>query len=216
VADGVFVDQADVDATTAKWAGAKPGDLKFKDVSGDGKIDANDRVRNDKTNIPTITGGMGINLDYRGFDLSILLQSAIGAVNYGFTDSGSLGNYLQSYADGRWTPENPSSTKPRAYSTGDKYWNNSNVGLQTDYFLLKTDYLRLKNMQLGYTLPKSSISKMGIERMRIYLSGYNLLTFSPDYKDFDPESSGSTSGNRFASHSYPLLRVISAGVTISL
>jgi TonB-linked SusC/RagA family outer membrane protein len=216
LADGVFVDQADVDATAAKWVGAKPGDLKFKDVSGDGKIDANDRVRNDKTNIPTITGGMGINMDYKGFDLSILLQSAIGAVNYGFTDSGSLGNYLQSYADGRWTQDNPSATKPRAYSTGDKYWNNPNVGLQTDYFLLKTDYLRLKNLQLGYTLPKMSLSKVGIERIRVYLSGYNLLTFSPDYKDFDPESSGSTSGNRFASHSYPLLRVISAGVTISL
>jgi hypothetical protein len=217
VAEGVFKDKADIDKTAAKWSGAKPGDMKITDMNNDGKIDANDRVRNQKTNIPTFTGGLGINMNYKGFDISMLVQGATGAVNYNFVESGLVGNYLQSYADGRWTQDNPSATKPRAYSAGDSYWNNANLGLQNTYFLRKTDYLRLKNLQIGYTFPKKLFSKTGIfNQMRIYLSGYNLFTYSPDYRDFDPEASGALSGGQYASNSYPLLRIVSAGLTISL
>jgi len=201
---GIFADQAAIDKYP-HWSGARPGDVIFKDVNGDGVIDANDQVRSDKSNVPTFTGGINLNLQYKGFDLSILAQGAIGAVNYISTESGEIGNFLQSFADGRWTVNNTTSSKPRTYNRGNEYWaSNGNT-----YFLKKTDYLRLKNLQFGYTLPKRITDKMGIQLFRVFLSGYNLLTYSPDYKDFDPEASAGSG------QSYPLQRVVSAGLTLT-
>jgi TonB-linked SusC/RagA family outer membrane protein len=201
---GVFADQAAIDKIP-HWSGARPGDIIFKDVNGDGKIDANDQVRNDKTNIPTFTGGINLYMQYKGFDLSILGQGATGAVNYINTESGEIGNYLQSFAEGRWTSTNTSASKPRTYNRGNEYW----VSQGNTYFLKKTDYLRLKNLQFGYTLPKKVIQKLGIQVFRVYVSGYNLITYSPDYKDFDPEASAGSG------QSYPLQRVVSAGLTLT-
>jgi hypothetical protein len=169
-------------------------------------IDANDQVRSDKSNVPTFTGGLNINLQYKGFDLSILVQGAAGAVNYiDVSSAGEIGNFLQSSAEGRWTPTNTNASKPRANNRGNEYW----VGQANTYYLRKTDYIRLKNLQFGYTIPKKIIQKIGMQAFRVYLSGYNLLTYSPDYKDFDPEAS-SGSGT-----SYPLQRVVSAGLSLT-
>lgn len=201
---GIFADQSAIDKY-AHWSGAKPGDVIFKDVNEDGKIDANDQVRSDKSSVPTFTGGINIGLDYKGFDLSILTQAAAGAVNYINTESGEIGNFLESFAVGRWTPTNPSSTKPRTFNRGNEYW----VGNNNTYFLKKTDYIRLKNLQIGYSLPKRLSDKAGIRLLRVYLSGYNLLTYSPDYKDFDPEASSG------GGQSYPLQRVVTAGLTLT-
>jgi TonB-dependent starch-binding outer membrane protein SusC len=201
---GVFHTQEEVDAYP-HWSGARPGDIIFKDVNDDGVIDADDQMRSDKSNIPTFTGGVAIDLRYKGFDLSLLLQTATGAVNYIDTESGEIGNYLQSFASGRWTEENSSSNKPRTYNRDNEYW----AGNNNTYFLKKTDYLRLKNLQIGYTLPAALTQRAAIQQVRVYVSGYNLLTYSPDYKDFDPESSaGSGQG-------YPLQRVVQAGVTLT-
>lgn len=202
---GVYADQASIDKTP-HWSGARPGDLIFKDVNGDGVIDANDQIRSDKSNVPTFTGGININLQYKGFDLSILGQGAAGAVNYiDVSSAGEIGNFLQSSADGRWTTTNTTASKPRANNRGNEYW----VGQANTYYLRKTDYIRLKNVQFGYTIPKRIIQKIGMQAFRVYLSGYNLLTYSPDYKDFDPEAS-SGSGT-----SYPLQRVVSAGLSLT-
>jgi TonB-dependent starch-binding outer membrane protein SusC len=201
---GIFADQAAVDKYP-HWSGARPGDIIFKDVNADGVIDANDQVRNDKTNVPTFTTGLNLNLQYKGFDLAILAQAATGAVNYISTESGEIGNFLQSFADGRWTTSNTSSSKPRTFNRGNEYWaSNGNT-----YFLKKTDYVRLKNLQFGYTLPSKLTHKAGIQLLRIYVSGYNLLTYAPDYKDFDPEASAGSG------QSYPLQRVVSAGLTLT-
>jgi TonB-linked SusC/RagA family outer membrane protein len=201
---GVFADQGAVDKYP-HWSGARPGDIIFKDVNNDGVVNALDQVRSDKSNVPTFTGGINLNLQYKGFDMSILAQGATGAVNYINTESGEIGNYLQSFADGRWTTTNTTSSKPRTFNRGNEYW----VGNRNTYFLKKTDYLRLKNLQFGYTLPKKVIQKLGIQVFRVYLSGYNLLTYSPDYKDFDPEASAGSG------QSYPLQRVVSAGLTLT-
>lgn len=201
---GVYPDQASVDKTP-HWSGARAGDVIFKDVNGDNLIDANDQVRSEKSNVPTFTGGVNLYMQYKGFDLSILAQTALGAVNYINTESGEIGNYLQSFADGRWTPSNLSNSKPRTFNRGNEYW----VGNNNTYFLKKTDYIRLKNLQLGYTLPKRLTDKVGIQLFRVFLSGFNLLTYSPDYVDFDPEASA---GN---GQSYPLQRVVSAGLTLT-
>ncbi|MEP7141522.1 MAG: TonB-dependent receptor [Ferruginibacter sp.] len=201
---GIFADQGAVDKYP-HWSGARPGDIIFQDVNGDNVIDAKDQVRSDKSNVPTFTGGVNIYMQYKGFDLSILGQAATGAVNYISSESGEIGNYLESFAEGRWTPDNTTSNKPRTFNRGNEYWASNN----NTYFLKKTDYLRLKNVQFGYTLPRRLIDKVGIQQFRIFLSGYNLLTYSPDYKDFDPEASA---GN---GQSYPLQRVLTAGLTLT-
>ena len=204
VADGVFVDDVEVNKFP-HWSGARSGDIIFKDVNGDGVIDANDRIRIDKSNVPSFTGGVNISMQYKGFDLSALFQAATGAVNYINTESGEIGNFLQSFADGRWTPENPNNQHPRTFNRGNEYWASNN----NTYFLKKTDYLRLKNLQIGYSISQNINQKLGIQLLRFYVSGYNLLTYSPDYKDFDPEASAGSG------QSYPLQRVVTAGLTLT-
>lgn len=201
---GIFTDQASIDKYP-HWTGARPGDIIFKDVNGDGKIDANDRVRKDKSTLPTFTWGSNINLAYKGFDLAVLIQGARGAVNYISTESGEIGNFLESFAKDRWTTANPKGTGPRTYNRDNEYWRSQG----NTFWLRKTDYVRLKNLQFGYSVPAKISNRVGIQKLRIYVSGYNLLTASPDYKDFDPElASGSGQG-------YPLEKVLSAGVTLT-
>jgi TonB-linked SusC/RagA family outer membrane protein len=204
IAEGVFPDSASV-AKLPHWDGARSGDIIFKDVNGDGKINANDRMRIDKNNVPTFTGGVSLELRYSQFDLSLLLQAATGAVNYISTESGEIGDFLESFASGRWTDNNHSTTQPRTFNRSNEYW----VNQGNTFWLHKTDYLRLKNLQLGYSLPHNITTKLGIQAFRVYVSGYNLLTYSPDYKDFDPEASAGSG------QSYPLQRVVTAGLSVT-
>ncbi|CAA9251744.1 MAG: Outer membrane TonB-dependent transporter, utilization system for glycans and polysaccharides (PUL), SusC family [uncultured Cytophagales bacterium] len=202
---GIFRDQAQVDATPAKWANARPGDVIFEDVNGDGEINANDRVRNEKTNVPRFMGGVKTRLAYKGFDLEILFQGAAGAVQYVQTESGEIGNFLKSFYDERWTPENPDAGGPRTFNRDNEYWRNN----RNTHFLRKTDYLRLKNLQFGYSLPGSLTERLRIKNLRLYVSGLNLLTYSPDFKDFDPETSSNNG------QGYPLQKVINGGLTFT-
>ena len=204
IAQGVFPDAASLDKYP-HWDGARPGDIIFQDVNGDGKIDANDKKRIDKNNVPTFTGGLSLDLRYGQFDMSVLIQGATGAVNYISTESGEIGDFLQSFASGRWTDANHSTTQPRTFNRGNEYW----VNQGNTYWLHKTDYLRLKTLQIGYSLSHSLTQKLGIQAFRVYASGYNLLTYSPDYKDFDPEASAGSG------QSYPLQRVLSAGLSVT-
>ncbi|MFD3000603.1 SusC/RagA family TonB-linked outer membrane protein [Pontibacter toksunensis] len=200
---GIFADQAAIDAYP-HWSGARPGDIIFEDVNGDGIIDANDRVRNDKSNIPRLTGGITTRLGYKGFDLSMLIQGAAGAVNYISTESGEIGNFLQSFYDNRWTEQNPNASGPRAFNRSNEYW----VGQRNTYWLRKTDYVRLKNIEIGYSLPEFT-QRWGIQKMRVYVNAFNFLTYSPDYKDFDPElGSGSGQG-------YPLQKIVNGGLSVT-
>ena len=193
------------------WSGAQPGDVIFEDVNGDKKIDGNDRVRNEKTNIPRFIGGLNINLSYARFDLSILMQGAAGAITYINTYSGESGNFLADFYNNRWTKENPVSKDPRAYNRNVPYWK-SNLNTQ---WIRNTDYIRLKNFAFGYTLPDRVNRYIGIQGVRIFVSGNNLVTFCEGLKDFDPESyTGGDSGDN-ASLSYPLARTINGGISIT-
>jgi TonB-linked SusC/RagA family outer membrane protein len=200
---GVFRDQAHVDSYP-HWPGARPGDLIFKDVNDDQKIDANDRVRTEKTNIPPFQGGLGLNLQYKQWSLSALLQGSAGAVRYVYAESGESGNYLKRDFDGRWTPDNIDASKPRIYNQ-DEYW----VANRNTYFLYKSDYIRLKTLELGYNIPRSVLDKTGIQALRFYFSGYNLFTICPDLKDFDPEGSNERRDN------YPLSRILNLGLSVT-
>ena len=203
VAIGVFKDAAAV-AAYPHWAGAQPGDLIFKDVNNDGVIDGLDRVRQSKTNMPTFIGGMNANFNYKQFDLSILFQGAAGATVYLNPESGDIGNYYQDWVKDRWTPENTNAKWPRVFNRSNEYW--SPGANRNTFWDFPNDYLRVKSMELGYSVPVSFDKKIGIEKLRVYISGQNLLTFSK-MKVIDPEVDAGTS--------YPLQRVLNLGVTLT-
>ncbi|WP_170852562.1 SusC/RagA family TonB-linked outer membrane protein [Sphingobacterium wenxiniae] len=199
---GIFRDEAAVEAYP-HWTGARPGDVIFEDVNGDGKIDGLDRVRMDKTSLPTHIGGFNTDLAYKEFSASIFFQWALGAVrNDYFEMQGQIGNYLTRDAEGRWTPENPDADQPRIWNRYNEYWRSN----QNTYWLQNTDYLRLKSVRLGYKLPKSLSAKLYTSDVQLYVSGLNLLTFS-GIKDVDPESTSNTA--------YPANKVYNMGLSIS-
>lgn len=200
---GIFQDEEQI-ANNPSWEGARPGDIIFEDVNGDGIIDGRDRIRIDKNHLPKWTGGLNLNAVYRNFDLSVLFQGAAGAVHYLNTESGEIGNFLTEFAENRWTADNPSTTHPRTWNRGDEYWSsNANT-----YFLRDTDYIRLKNLEIGYNLPADLSNRMGIQRMRMYANGFNLLTWDK-LKVMDPEAA-SSSGQY-----YPQKRVFNLGVSLT-
>ena len=203
---GIFKDQAAVDAYP-HWAGARPGDVIFEDIGGpdgipDGKIDGLDRVRSDKNNFPRFIGGFAANLKYKQFDLAMLVQGAAGAVQYIRAESGEIGNYYKDFADNRWTPENTDATYPRAFNRDEEYWGSQ----RNTFWLRSTDYIRLKNLEVGYSLPSTANAVLGIENLRFYVNGLNLLTIDKA-KIIDPESEAGTD--------YAPQRVITAGLTLT-
>lgn len=204
VADGIYQTQEEID-NSPHWAGARPGDIKFKDINNDKVIDGNDRIRYQRTNTPTFTYGINFGVQYRGFDLTSLFQGSMGGVFFQSTESGDFGNFLKSFYKNRWTEENHSTSFPRTYNRSNEYW-----GSQSNTFWIhSTDYIRLKNIELGYTLPNNITHKFNVERLRLYVNAYNLFTIAPAMKDYDPEN---TSGRGY---NYPLSKVINFGASIT-
>lgn len=204
VADGIYQTQEEID-NSPHWAGARPGDVIFKDVNNDKVIDGNDRIRYHRTGTPTFTYGINFGAQYKGFDLTALFQGAMGGVFFQSTESGDFGNFLESFYKNRWTEQSHSTTNPRTYNRSNEYW----VNQQNTYWIHSTDYIRLKNVELGYTLPKALTRKAYIENLRLFVSAYNLFTIAPDMKDYDPEN---TSGRGY---NYPLSKVINFGASIT-
>jgi hypothetical protein len=186
------------------WANARPGDLIFEDVNEDGAIDGLDRVRYDKTDLPTFTGGFNMDMSWKNLYGSLFFQWATGAERYNYYEfQGESGNFRAVDAEGRWTEDNPNATKPRTWNRYFGYWRE----LRNTYWLENSDYLRLKNIEIGYNLGGlPSFSNMGFKDFRIYFSGFNLLTFDK-LDDFDPESTSSTS--------YPLNKVYNLGLSVT-
>jgi TonB-dependent starch-binding outer membrane protein SusC len=208
---GVFKDQADIEANKIDYSAATPnlipGDMKFEDVNGDGKINADDAVRLDKGIQPTFNFGMTFELKYKNFDMNVLFQGATGAAIRIQTESGDIGNFLKYSYDNRWSIANPSSEHPRLASRGDTYFTGGNFGNNT-YYLFDKDYIRLKNIEIGYRLPKALLDKIKISNARIYINGSNIFTIDK-MKVYDPEAT--VSSGVF----YPQSRVINTGLSIS-
>ena len=198
---GIFKDQAAVDAYP-HWAGARPGDIIFKDVNGDKVIDGLDRVRSEKNDYPRFIGGLNASIRYKQFDVTILVQGAAGAQQYVRAESGEIGNYYKDFAEKRWTPENINASYPRTFNRDEEYWGSQ----QNTFWLRSTDYIRLKNLEIGYTFPMNTNKSLGIEGLRLYMNGTNLLTIDKA-KIIDPETSGGTS--------YAPQRIITAGLTLT-
>lgn len=206
--DGVFKDQAEIDANTIDYSditgNLRPGDMKYQDYDGDGKITPDDRVRRDKNTVPTFQGGLNLGFTYKNFDLSILLQGAMGAeTRVGTDESGAIGNYLLDFYENRWSIDNPSSEHPRITDRSDQYFSYNNT-----YWMRNTDYLRLKTLELGYNAPTEWTKKFGVSSARIFVSGQNLLTWS-GMKIYDPESTNAIG------HYYPQARLINSGIMVS-
>ena len=211
VYDGVFKDANEIAGNKIDYSGVtptlRPGDMKIKDVNGDGKIDGKDQTRLDKTPDPTFTGGINIRMGYHNFDLSILFQGATGGLLFIGTESGDIGNYLQYSYDHQWTIDHPSTVDPRLANRGNTYYTGGSAGLNT-YWLRPNDYLRLKNVELGYNFAPTVLARAGISNFRIYASGLNLITWDK-MKIYDPES---TSGS---GQYYPQARIINVGARVT-
>lgn len=200
---GVFRDEAAV-AAYPSWPGARPGDLIFEDVNGDGNINSDDRIRVEENTIPKFQGGFTLDVQYKGFDFNLLFQGATGARSYLRTQSGDFGNFPLDFAEGRWTTENPNADKPRTFNREDEYW----ISQANTFWFRDTDYLRLKNIQLGYSLPTSLVERVSMKTARVYVNAINLLTFD-SFKIFDPETDNAQ-GNV-----YPQKRTFNVGVNVT-
>ena len=206
--DGILQNQAEADAYNGKYGTAsKPGDFRFVDMNGDNTINSDDRT-NIGNGVPDWTFGLNFDAEWKGFDLSVFFQGVSGADVFDATYRQDIasGNYPTWVLD-RWTGEGSSNTVP---TLGDsKNW------VCSDMYIQDGSYLRLKNITLGYTLPRSLTNKIGISRLRFFGRAENLITWTK-YWGFDPEiGSGSTSlGVDYGV--YPQARTYTIGFNISL
>jgi TonB-dependent starch-binding outer membrane protein SusC len=191
---GIFQSKSQVQAYTDEngkmiQPNAQPGDFKFADLNGDGKIDANDRTFiGDPT--PTWSYGFTVNAAWKGIDLVVFCQGVAG--NDVFNAMRRLDITTANWtadAMGRWHGIGTSETYPRLV-VGDP---NKNFSSPSPFYLTNGAYFRFKTIQLGYSLPKKVIDKIGMQQFRIYVSGNNLLTFT-EYNGYDPEIGGSSYG----------------------
>lgn len=208
--DGVFRDEADIAANNLDYSevtpNLRPGDMKFKDVNGDGVINGDDQVRLEENIVPKFNFGATFNASYKNFNLSVLFQGATGASLPIQTESGDIGNYLQYSYDHRWSIDNPSSVHPRLATRGDTYYTGGSYGNNT-YYLFSKDYIRLKNIQLAYNFPEKLLEPFGIAGFSLYVSANNVITWAKS-DIYDPEST--VNSGQF----YPQARVINTGFTL--
>lgn len=184
--------------------GAGLGDLIYKDVNGDGEITANDRIRESLTNVPRITYGFTLAANYGNFDLSLLLQGQAQVAQYVLPESGSIGNFFSSWADNRWTPSNTEGSYPRVAVRTSSSVNGS---YRNDFWFYNTAFLRIKNVELGYNVSPEIASKVKLKSARVYISAFNLATFSK-VKDFDPE------GQSESAQFYPQQQIFNIGANL--
>jgi TonB-linked SusC/RagA family outer membrane protein len=204
--DGLFTSQDEIDALmfvydeTKGNPAVKPGTIRYVDTNKDGLLNWRDQVEIGKGTTPHWMSGLNINLNYKNFDLSALFQGA-----FGFYTNVKIRDYSILQYNDRWTDKNNNrdGLVPRL---GVSY-----TGYTSDFYYKKADYLRLKTMSIGYNISNSLLSKINIEKFRIYIAGTNLLTFSGLNKyNIDPEAPSGMGG-----YYYPQMRTISFGFNLT-
>ena len=202
-ADGIFRTQAELDAYP-HGAGAEVGDIRVVDLNEDGVIDSRDQFRVDHSGTPEYVAGLTADLRYRNLDLQLFFQGQTNALVYDGTAAALGGsdfaNATVHRARDRWTVDNPDGSMPRAGA-----WQPG----ATTFFLYDATFARLKTAEIGYRLPTSLTSRLGsLDSARLYVSGFNLLTWSKELEWADPELSGDFT-------QYPPLRTINFGLNVS-
>ncbi|MFS4418732.1 SusC/RagA family TonB-linked outer membrane protein [Maribacter sp. 2307ULW6-5] len=207
-ADGIYQSQEEIDAGPTPLANTAPGDLRFVDINGDGEINEEDRtIIGDATQ--DVQFGFNFNLGYKGFDLSAQFRGILGNDIFSDTRFYTEGYFQNSNLSTRvldaWTPTNPSTTQPRAIFNG-----LSNNNIASSYFVEDGSFLRLQNLQVGYTFPQQVLEQLGgLSNARFYLAGQNVFTIT-DYSGFDPEQQL----NGFDPVAYPQSRRFTLGVQL--
>ncbi|WP_229311859.1 SusC/RagA family TonB-linked outer membrane protein [Larkinella rosea] len=212
VTDGIFQSQAEVDASAQKTA--KPGDLRYKDINGDGSISDLDRDIIGNAN-PNFFGGFNNTFSYKGIDLNLFFQGSSGneIINYATFDLINLtgGNNQSARVLERWTPTKGGNTIPRANAAGGSR-------LLSSLHVEDGSYLRLKNISLGYTLPLRWVSRAGFSSVKVYVAAQNYLTFTK-YTGYDPEVNryGSSSLSQGIDYGgYPAAKTLLIGLNLKL
>jgi TonB-linked SusC/RagA family outer membrane protein len=208
VTDGVF-QTADEAASSPRLGNETAGDLRYRDLNGDGVINSDDRAYLGSP-IPDVIYGFTAGFEWSGFDFAADFFGVSGneIVNTKALARFAVYNWEKSFYDGRWTGEGTSNEKPRITNGGHNY-------KMSDYWVEDGSFFRLRSVALGYSLPRSLVSKIGMSRFRVYVSGTNLWT-KQNYSGYSPEFPGSsvfTSGLDFGS--YPIAKVILFGIDVN-
>lgn len=221
VATGLFKDQQEIDMSPLQSFSSVvyPGDIKFKDVNGDGVINSYDYMYlKGYPRTPEITYGFGGTVAYKGFDLSVYFSGAartsiwtVGPSIFPFWRGQGSYNILREYYDNRWTPDHTDAKYPAATPA-----NNSNNFQYSSLYLRNAAFLRLKNAEIGYTFPGKWTKKWKLSTVRVFVNGTNLLTID-GLKFIDPESNNGTNNGLDADNLglYPLQRALNAGFQIN-
>lgn len=210
VADGIFQSADDVKKSPYQSATTAPGDLKYHDKDGNDTINAADRQYLGNY-FPKVTFGLNLGGSWKNFDVSIFMQGAAGVKTY--IDAGKIGavggnaNKPTSALLDTWTKENPGAELPRMWYN---YKQNDPSGTPSSFWVKDGSYLRLKNLQVGYTIPEKLVKRIGLTKVRFYYSGQNILTFDHLYDWIDPEASVKSS-----IYYYPQVKVHTFGVNVS-
>ena len=211
--NGVFQNYAEVNAYTNADGGliqpaARPGDTRFVDVNGDGVITSDDRTKIGK-GTPDWNFGFNFNADWKGFDFNMFLQGVAGADIFDATyrTDVTAGNY-PTYMLNRWTGEGTSNKYPILRAGDNTNWQVS------DLYIVDGSYLRLKNISLGYTLPRNLTRQISIERLRFFVMAENLVTWTK-YWGFDPEISSGGKSLGIDKGVYPQARIRTVGLNLT-
>lgn len=185
--DGLFQSQSEIDshAKQPNHKDMKPGDIKLVDQNGDGVVNDDDRIVIGSS-IPHYTVGINLYAAYKGFDFSAFLQGVLKAENYieGAPNEGPAYEiFTTTRILDRWTPSNTNASFPRLEAASNK-----NTYLPNDFWIRDASYLRLKNLQIGYSLPQSVLERLNVEKLRFYVGGTNLFTITDLESGLDPEA----------------------------
>ncbi|MBE9586729.1 TonB-dependent receptor [Mucilaginibacter sp. JRF] len=208
VVDGIFQNQAEIDASAQPTA--KPGDFKYVDFNNDGKIDPKDDRRVLGNPNPKYLFGLNTSFTYKAFDLAVDIQGVTGVDVYNAVKGLRFGaeNFTKDFFDNRWHGEGTSNTYPSAaIGGGINYYPNS-------FFVENGSYIRLRNVQLGYTLPAALTSKLFVKRVRVYANAQNAVNLF-GYKGFNPEVGGTPTNAGIDNGVYPLYATYNFGLNVS-
>lgn len=209
VYDKIFISQEEIDSSPKQLWGAVPGDLKYKDLNGDNVVDEKDR-KSLGSYFPKVNFGFHLGFEYKNFDVSTLLQGAgkvsmivRSEIDKAFFNGGKV---TEKHLD-RWTPDNVNGTYPRLSlrnSTKNQY--------TSTYWIQNASYLKMRNLQIGYSVPDKMLGSTGLTKLRVYFSADNLLTIT-GFDGVDPEAAADISG--VGNSYYPIAKSFSFGINAS-